>query len=405
MEGSPWRSVPSGVDARLVGLDGGELFLLYQVICSTPDRRPVGVEALVRWRHPLHGALAPAVFLPSIFEQGRGRALTEHVLAMAVGQCGAWQRDGLDIPVSVNVSPDVFIDGAVADVVSRCLAHDSVSARCLTIELTEQTCPSAGALHRAAVTMARMGVRLSLDDFGLGESSLRRIQEMQFDELKIDRRFVHHAASVPTDRKIVQFVTALAHSLGIEVVAEGIETAPVFELAGQLGVDRGQGFYLHRPSEAGTIASYFRTHPAGLDHAPPERPALRVVILDDDPHFCNQLRRALESAESPVTVVGEAGTGAHDVELASQLHPDVVLLDVRMPGDDGFSADAILALHPGTPILMLTASDDQLDIARAVEACGSGYLIKERSLDDVLTAVRSIAAGLTWPLALPRQDR
>ena len=126
---------------------------------------------------------------------------------------------------------------------------------------------------------------------------------------------------------------------------------------------------------------------------------LRVVIADDQEHFRRGLRLALESAHRGIDVVGEAENGREAVELVTDLRPDVALLDLRMPDGDGISAaEAIHVTSPGTHVLLLTVSDDPDDIARAHAAGASGYLLKERSLQDVLDAVLSVAAGLSWPL-------
>lgn len=126
---------------------------------------------------------------------------------------------------------------------------------------------------------------------------------------------------------------------------------------------------------------------------------LRVVIADDQEHFRHGLRVALEGSYHHIEVVGEAATGREAVELVTDLRPDVALLDLRMPGGDGISAaEAIQATAPGTHVLMLTVSDDPADITRAAAAGAAGYLLKERSLQDVLDAVLSVASGRSWPL-------
>ena len=119
----------------------------------------------------------------------------------------------------------------------------------LTVEITEHACSvENGHLRSSFTALARMGVRLSLDDFGMGDSSLSRLQQLHFDEVKIDRSFVSHVCHRPTDRNIVEFTTRLAHSLGMKVVAEGVESAEVLRTLVDLGTDLAQGFHLHRPS-------------------------------------------------------------------------------------------------------------------------------------------------------------
>jgi two-component system NarL family response regulator len=128
--------------------------------------------------------------------------------------------------------------------------------------------------------------------------------------------------------------------------------------------------------------------------------AVRVLIVDDQQHFRRGLRAALEAAAEPIEVVGEAGDGDEAIELTRQLSPDVVVLDVRMPRTDGIRAAQILkTLEPAPRMLMLTVSDTPEDIASATKAGASGYMLKERSLHDVVDAVLSLARGDRWPLA------
>jgi two-component system NarL family response regulator len=127
---------------------------------------------------------------------------------------------------------------------------------------------------------------------------------------------------------------------------------------------------------------------------------IRVLIADDQTHFRRGLRTAIDSAGEDIRVVGEAGDGDEAIALARSLQPDVVLLDVRMPGTGGIrAAQAIRAFLPGTRILMLTISDDPEDIALATRAGADGYMFKERSLHDVVDAVRALAIGHAWPMA------
>ena len=130
------------------------------------------------------------------------------------------------------------------------------------------------------------------------------------------------------------------------------------------------------------------------------RSPVRVLIADDQAHFREGLRFVLEESQRPITVVGEATNGDEAIEQARLLHPDVALLDVRMPGTDGIrAAQTITALVPGVRILMLTVSDSPEDIALAAKVGAAGYLLKERSNEEVIDAVLSLAEGQAWPMA------
>lgn len=233
----------------LHGLEQRELFVDYQAVFDTRSRAVCGAEALIRWNHPQRGVLAPAEFLAMAMRGGLGGLITDLVLEEAVAQCAEWRVRGLDVPVSVNVSAAAFAGSDLPGTVDVVLHKYDVPANRLTVEITEHACTFENTELRDTFTaLARMGVRLSLDDFGMGESSLSRLQQLQFDEVKIDRSFVSNVCGEPTDRNIVVFTSRLAHSLGMKVVAEGVETAEVLDALSELGPDSVQGFHLHRPS-------------------------------------------------------------------------------------------------------------------------------------------------------------
>jgi EAL domain-containing protein (putative c-di-GMP-specific phosphodiesterase class I) len=233
----------------LQAVEQGELFLDYQAVVDIGTGAVRGAEALIRWDHPTRGVLPPSEFLAMAMRGGLGGLVTDMVLEEAVAQCAEWRIRGFDVPVSVNVSAAAFAGNDLPASVDAVLTKYAVPPDRLTVEITEHACTHENRELRDTFTaLARMGVRLSLDDFGMGESSLSRLQQLQFDEVKIDRSFVAHVCDEPTDRNIVVFITRLAHSLGMKVVAEGVETAEVLSTLTELGPDLAQGYHLHRPS-------------------------------------------------------------------------------------------------------------------------------------------------------------
>lgn len=233
----------------LQGVEQRELFLEYQAVFDIGTGAVRGAEALIRWDHPDRGVLPPSEFLALAMRGGLGGLITDLVLEEVVAQCAEWRIRGYDVPVAVNVSAAAFAGTDLPGTVDKVLSKYDVPSDRLTVEITEHACTFENAELRDTFTaLARMGVRLSLDDFGMGESSLSRLQQLHFDEVKIDRSFVAHVCNEPTDRNIVLFTTRLAHSLGMKVVAEGVETADVLSALTELGPDLAQGFHLHRPS-------------------------------------------------------------------------------------------------------------------------------------------------------------
>ena len=239
----------SSAVALLEAIEAGELVVHYQAIYRLGTSRVTGFEALVRWDHPELGLLGPDTFLPTDMGGGLGWTLTNFVLEEAIRQCARWRAEGHDVGVSVNISPGPLADELLPETITGLLERHGVPPELLTVEITEHRCSiDPAGIAVALAQLARAGVRLSLDDFGTGESSLARLREHQFDELKIDRCFILHLADTPTDRHIVRFVTELAHSLGCTVIAEGIEAQAALHLLNEMGVDGGQGFLLHRPA-------------------------------------------------------------------------------------------------------------------------------------------------------------
>ncbi|MDB5370510.1 MAG: Diguanylate cyclase domain protein [Roseomonas sp.] len=254
------------IDLRLA-LEREELTLVYQPKFPTGSTRPNGCEALLRWRHPERGLISPAIFVPVAEEAGLASALSRLVLRQACAQIGAWQRQGLAIPVAVNLSALHFASNQAVTLVEEALATAGVPARLLEVEVTEGVFIRNAAAARAALSALRaQGVRVALDDFGTGYSSLSYLQHLPFDVVKVDRAFVRGLRQDDgSSARIVDAIVRLAHGLGAEVVAEGVERPEQLELLRQLGCDAVQGFLLGRPMPPEEMAALFAaTLPPGL---------------------------------------------------------------------------------------------------------------------------------------------
>ncbi|MGW0366264.1 putative bifunctional diguanylate cyclase/phosphodiesterase [Streptomyces sp. NPDC002990] len=223
-------------------LDAGEVELHYQPKVRF-DGQVAGLEALVRWVHPERGRVSPDEFIAIAETSGLMPHLTEYVLETALAQAARWRAQGLKVPVAVNVSPrDVHTPGFAGAVAAR-LARHGVPASGLQLEITEHVLLEDP--QRAADTMAGLtghGVKMSLDDFGTGYSSLVHLRRLPVSELKIDRSFVGRLAIDAQDAEIVRCTVDLAHSLGLLVVAEGVEDDETWERLRDLGCDAVQGW-------------------------------------------------------------------------------------------------------------------------------------------------------------------
>ena len=228
-----------------------EFVLEFQPILDGWSLEVSGFEALVRWQHPQRGRLLPDAFIGELEPLGMIEALDSWVLERACAAALAWQRPGRDpIPVAVNVSAYSFQRRDFPDTINALLQRTGLEAACLELEIIESIALELP--ERAVVSLdclRDIGVRVMLDDFGTGFSSLKHLRQLPFDGIKIDRSFVVDVLVDPRDAAIVRAMLALAHSLGLEVVAEGIETAAQLAWFQSAGCDRLQGFHFHRSME------------------------------------------------------------------------------------------------------------------------------------------------------------
>ena len=240
---------------------GGELLLHYQpqVSLGSPDRcgpdgTVCGVEALLRWRHPERGLVPPEVFLPLARQAELQRRLSAVVLESAVHQAAAWARAGTPLSVSVNLSPLDLVDAALPDQVLRLVQDAGLEPSVLQVEVTEDTLLVDRERARdVLLRLRRHGVRVALDDYGAGWSSLAYLRELPLHELKLDRAFVVDVAEDPVSQTIVRSTVDLAHSLGLRLVAEGAETPEAVVALRAAGCDAVQGFWTGPPMTAAAL--------------------------------------------------------------------------------------------------------------------------------------------------------
>ncbi|QTE30846.1 putative bifunctional diguanylate cyclase/phosphodiesterase [Pengzhenrongella sicca] len=235
-------------------LDLGELELHYQPQISTATGALVGVEALVRWQHPARGLVFPDEFIPMAEHTGVIGPLTRYVLGAALAQARRWLDARQALLVSVNLSARNLLDESLPGQVADLLAVHGVPAELLQLEVTESAIMIEPArAQRVLTALAGLGVRLSIDDFGAGYTSLSQLKTLPVSELKIDRSFVLTMATSPSDALIVRSIVDLGHNLGLSIVAEGVETAAALATLTGFGCDTAQGYLLSRPVPAGAF--------------------------------------------------------------------------------------------------------------------------------------------------------
>jgi len=241
-----------------------EITVYYQPQADVRSGRIRSVEALVRWEHPEHGLLGPDRFVPLAEHTGLIRALTSHVLDAAIEQCARWRADGIELGVAVNVTARDLLDLRFPVEVEELLRAHGVAPGKLELEITEDTVVTDPARARAVLgQLSRLGVRLAIDDFGSGNSSLGYLKRLPVHVLKIDKSFVLGMLDSEDDAVIVRSTIDLGHNLGLEVVAEGVETEQARGRLEGLGCDVVQGFLLSRPVPAEQIAQLVAPDAAG----------------------------------------------------------------------------------------------------------------------------------------------
>jgi len=254
------------------GIERGELVCYFQPKVALDTGRLAGVEALVRWEHPVHGLVGPDEFVPTAEQTGLIRPLTLAVLREATARCATWRASGLELSVAVNLSPRSLLDASLVADVEAALASCGLPGHALTLEITEGTMMAdpqrTGAILRR---LAGLGARISIDDFGTGYSSLAYLKRLPVDEIKIDRSFVQTMVTDPNDAAIVSAIVDLARTLGKRVVAEGVEDASAFEGLGAMGVHEAQGYWISRPMDAQGFLRWAREWEAARTTATPLR--------------------------------------------------------------------------------------------------------------------------------------
>ena len=241
------------------GLERGEVVPYFQPIVDLDGGQVVGFEVLARWRHPDRGLLLPSQFLPMAEEAGLMVDLGGRVLRDSLAQLAHWRAVGLrfaDCTLSVNVATQQLIDGSFLDLVHDALGETGIDADSLWLEITETALMAdTQAAGNALRDLRGLGLHLSVDDFGTGYSSLTYLKRFPVEAIKVDRSFVTGLGLEADDTSIVEAVVRLGHSLGLSVVAEGVETPLQLNRLRELGCDKGQGYLFGRPRPAGITAT------------------------------------------------------------------------------------------------------------------------------------------------------
>lgn len=384
-----------------------QLRLHYQPMVATTSGIAHTVEALVRWEHPVRGLLAPGEFLAAAREAGRLRAIEEWVIGSACGQLRAWQAEGIETAIAVNVSAQLCADPNLVDVVRERIEASAADPSGLAIELPESlTVTNDPAIAPRLEELAGLGVRLFIDDFGAGYSYLPYLSRLPLWAIKLDRGLVVQAVVSAADGAVAQAVIVMAHRLGMRVVAEGVETRAQLTWLRAHGVDDAQGYLLGRPQPFEVADRLVRAGPidlpahlssavlvavpavpTGVSEGAPAQHSARILIVEDEPLTLRLLRRHLERDGHRCEEAADAATAFAAIAANP---PDLLVLDLRLPdsGPDAlFQAvrgDARTALIP-----IVVVSSELVD----APAGADGLLEKPVLADELRLVVRDALAA------------
>lgn len=270
-DGAPIRWYEAEVDARHrrayawlkalpESLASGEFRLVYQPKMDVAKKRFSGVEALVRWSHPVFGAIHPGEFVPAIEPTAAIHQLTEWVLDAALAQTAAWQRQGLFVTMAVNVSARNLEQPGFERQVAQACERYGVDPKWLHLECTENSVLASDRIYETLKKIERLGIQISLDDFGVGYSNIACLSWLPVSLLKLDRSLIAPIASDFRAWTLAQSLINFGHTLGYRILAEGVEDAATYDMLVSAGCDALQGYFLSKPMEADKVLDFMRTH-------------------------------------------------------------------------------------------------------------------------------------------------
>jgi len=363
-------------------LEYGELKLYYQPKADLYSGEMCGAEALIRWQHPVKGLVPPVQFIPLAEESGIIVSIGEWVLREACRQAARWQSEGLPaMAVAVNLSARQCRQENIVEIVEQALKDAGLDPKWLQIEVTESMVMQNVDVAKSVLRRIKaLGVSLAMDDFGTGYSSLGYLKQFPFDCLKIDRSFVQNITTEPNDALIASAVIAMAHSLCLYVVAEGVETEGQMRYLRNQNCDQLQGYLYSRPLPADDFRDFVNSAaclPLGSDAADS---SLRTLLLvDDEEDILKALKRLLRRSGYRILT---ATSGAAALEVLGLNEVQVIVSDQRMPQMSGTEfLSRVKELYPNTVRMVLTGYSDLASVTGAINR-GAIFRFLSKPWDD-----------------------
>ena len=362
-------------------LDHGELLVYYQPKVSLRSGHVTGMEALVRWQSAEMGMLSPTTFIPLAEETGLIEPIGEWVLRTSCAQNKAWQAAGLpQLTVAVNLSARQFRQQNIASLVGQVLLETGLDPRCLELEITESmVMRDVDRVMAILNELKDMGTCLVMDDFGTGYSSLSYLKRFPFDKLKIDQSFVRDIISDPDSAAIAKAVIAMARSLHLKVIAEGVETEGQLNCLRSHDCDEMQGYYFSRPVSAAEFEQLLHEG-RRLQSAVTEDPGKNtLLVVDDEKDVTVSLQRMLFLEGYNVLTANSADEG---FQLLANNCISVIISDLRMPGMNGIEfLSRVKKLYPDTVRIILSGHGDLASVTDAINH-GAIYQFLSKPWDD-----------------------
>ncbi|MFS2217256.1 EAL domain-containing protein [Telluria sp. Tellsp104] len=341
--------------ALRAAIDGEQFELHYQPKLDLNTGRVTGVEALLRWRRPGVGLVYPAEFVPVMEDTGMVVRVGAWIIGEACRQIAAWNAEGVrDVRVAVNVSSRQFVEGDLEGDIRAALAEHRVDPGLLELELTESALMS-NFEHTVQVLerLKALGIRIAIDDFGTGYSSLAYLKRFPIDKLKIDIAFVRDITTNPDDAAIALAIISMAHSLHMQVIAEGVESRAQMALLRRHRCDEIQGFHFSRallPADLARLVLENRAQPTRP--AEDDRNVQTLLLVDDDVNVLGALHRLFRRDNYRVLTAASPSEG---FELLALYHVQVILCDQKMPGMNGTEfLSKVKEMYPDTMRIILS---------------------------------------------------
>lgn len=360
-----------------------QLRLYYQPLLDLQTGKIIGLEALVRWEHPELGIIAPERFISIAEESGLILDIGAWVLRKACTDLRAWIDHGVpDLMISINLTPKQFRAPMLADKIGAMLSEMGIEPHMLSLEVTESVVIQDASSSQATLQQLKtQGIDLVLDDFGTGYSSLSYLKRFPFNKVKIDRAFVQNIVTDVDEAAVAKAIISMAHSLGIRVVAEGVETEAQCEFLRRHQCDEIQGFLFSEALPANGIEDILREGrclPAHLLRQ--QRPSRTLLLVDDEQNILAALKRLLRRDGYHIIT---AGSGLEGLELLAQNDVDVIISDQRMPGMTGVEfLRRVKDMYPDTVRIVLSGYTELQSVTDAVNE-GAIYKFLTKPWDDL----------------------